>query len=152
MASSNDATIPQAVRELVELRQSASQDAGLEKCFQEFYQLEGSPRIARKFILEKAEFNRFMKARTKQRTQFEAVPDKIDLTFDSFRTPFEYVATWTEFLMPSGKSCQLYEALDAPNGLTESVSVTFGDEKLTFPSYFQAEGYALAKYLEEIRK
>ena len=137
--------------ELVEVKYSAEENNKLGKSFQEFYKLSSAPRIAKVLIVDKAEYNKFLKSRTKIRTQFEPKEDEIDLSFENMKVPFEFVATKTEFLMPSGKILTLYGELDAPCGLTKLVTSTFNGETLTFQSYFQAEGYALAKYLEEIK-
>ena len=137
--------------ELVEVKYSAEENNKLGKSFQEFYKLSSAPPIAKILIVDKAEYNKFLKSRTKIRTQFEPKEDEIDLSFENMKVPFEFVATKTEFLMPSGKILTLYEELDAPCGLTKLVTSTFNGETLTFQSYFQAEGYALAKYLEEIK-
>lgn len=138
--------------ELVEVAYTPTQNAKLESSFRDFYTLNSAPKIKKTLIVDKAKYVAFVKSRTRLRTQFEASADaEIDLSFDNMKTPFEFVATKTAFLMPSGNTLTLYEELDAPCGLTKLVTATYKGEKLEFQSYFQAEGYALAKFLEEIR-
>jgi hypothetical protein len=137
--------------ELVDVAYSAIQNKSLTESFRTFYKLDSSPEIKKVLVVEKSEYNRFLKSRTKARTQFESTPSEIDLSFNERTFPFMFIATKTEFVMPSKKNVVLYEELDSPCGLTKKVTSTYGDEKLEFQSYFQAEGYALAKYLEEIK-
>lgn len=138
--------------ELVEVAYSAEQNAQLAESFKDFYKLDSGPKVKKALVVDKAKYVAFVKSRTRLRTQFEARADaEIDLSFDSIRIPFEFVATKTDFLLPSGAKVSLYEELDAPCGLTKLVTATYGAEKLEFQSYFQAEGYALAKFLEEVR-
>lgn len=139
--------------ELVEVAYTPAQNAQLEASFRDFYTLTSPPpKIKKTLIVDKAKYVAFVKSRTRLRTQFEASSDaEIDLSFDNIKTPFEFVATKTAFIMPSGNTLTLYEELDSPCGLTKLVTATYKNEKLEFQSYFQAEGYALAKFLEEIR-
>lgn len=138
--------------ELVEVAYSASQNRQLAESFRDFYKLDSGPKVKRTLVVDKAKYVVFVKSRTRLRTQFEASADaEIDLSFDNFSIPFEFIATKTEFILPSGKSVVLFEELDAPCGLTKLVTATYEAEKLEFQSYFQAEGYALAKFLEETR-
>lgn len=135
--------------ELVEVAYDGYQNDKLADSFREFYKLADSPKIKKSLVVEKAVYNKFLKSRTKIRTQFEPQGDGIDLTFDDKKIPFEFVGTKTEFVMPSGKVMTLNEELDAPGGLTKIVKTTYGDEKQEFQSYFQAEVYALGIYLKE---
>lgn len=137
--------------ELVEVKYSAEQNFSLADSFRNFYKLSSAPKISKSLIVNKDAYKKFIKSRTRLRTQFEAMADEIDMSFDEIKIPFEFIATKTNFVMPSDKTLTLYEELDAPCGLTKLVTATFGDEKLEFQSYFQAEGYALAKFLEEIK-
>lgn len=137
--------------ERFELKFSADQNAALQESFKSFYNLQSAPKVERKLVLEKNEYMKFFKSRLKQRTPFESANDDVDLSFSDFRTPFKFIASWTKFSFPSGKYVILNEELDAPNGLTKNVAAEFGEERLNFHSYFQAEGYVLAKYLEDLK-
>ena len=137
--------------ELVDVSYEPAQNAALAESFRGFYGLSSAPKVKKALVVDKAEYNKFLKSRTRERTQFESTPSEIDLSFNESRIPFEFIATKTEFVMPSGRIITLFEELDAPCGLTKLVTATSGEEKLEFQSYFQAEGYILAKYLEEIR-
>jgi hypothetical protein len=135
----------------VEIELTNDQLTSLEASFKDFYKLGSSPKIQRKLVLEKEEYKRFLKSRTKARTRFETTPSVIDLSFDTFRTPFEFIATRTEFTLPGGKAYEVYEELHAPNGYTKTVKVTSGeDTPQIFPTYFQSEQYILANFLKEI--
>lgn len=130
--------------EEVELKFTAPQNDGLESSFREFYRLDSAPRIARKLILPMEEYRKFVKGRAKARTQFEA--DRgVDLNFDSARPPFKFIAVQTEFILPSGKSINVFERLTEPNGITEKVTADNHD----FTSYFQAEQHVLEQFLKE---
>lgn len=135
--------------ELVEVKFDKAQNDGLSLSFKDFYRLDSAPSVTKALIVDKVAYKAFLKARTKARTQFEAKDAEIDLSFDAGRIPFEFVATKTEFLMPSGKVMTLFEELDAPNGLTKSVEASYGSDKETFDSYFKAEAHVLAIFLAE---
>ena len=76
-----------ASKELVELKFEDHQNKALERSFMSFYGLNTAPIIKRKLIVEKDEYYRFVKSRTRQRTQFEMAESEIDLKFDSFNWP-----------------------------------------------------------------
>lgn len=135
--------------EQVEVKFDKAQNDGLSLSFKAFYKLDSAPSVTKALIVDKAVYNRFLKSRTKIRTQFEAKDSEIDLSFDAGRIPFEFIATRTEFLMPSGKVMTLFEELDAPNGLTKRVVATYGEDVQTFDSYFKAEAHVLAIFLAE---
>lgn len=137
--------------ELVDVRYDASQNANLADSFKKFYRLDSGPDIKRTLVVEKGEYNRFLKSRTRQRTQFEAAQSEIDLSFQESHIPFQFVSTKTDFIMPNGEILNLFEELDGPCGITKLVTSTYRTEKLEFQSYFQAEGYVLAKFLEETK-
>lgn len=134
--------------EQVEMKFDDKQNEELEKMFQDFYKLDSAPKIKRKLIVPKDSFKSFLKSRTKQRTQFQAREDEIDMKFSSSKIPFVFTAVHTEFIMPSGESALLFEELDAPCGLTKNVSYICGDVKKDFDSYFQAELEVLTKFKE----
>lgn len=138
--------------EVVEVKYSNAQNAALSYSFLDFYKLDKAPAIRKTLLLDKAEYVKFLKSRTRARTQFEAKEDVIDLSFSDKKIPFEFIGTKTEFIMPSGEICTLIEELDRPNGLTAKVTATYGTEDVEFDSYFRAEAYALTKYLGEINK
>ena len=138
--------------ELVEVKYSPQQNVVLEDSWKKFYKMDSSPKIIKTLILDKAEYVKFLKSRTKVRTQFEAQGDSIDLSFNG-SAPFEFIGTKTEFIMPSGKSYTLLEELDAPCGLTKKVDVTqsLGQDIgiNTYASYFEAEKYIFEKFKED---
>ena len=132
------------ITEQVEMKFNGVQNEELEVLFREFYKLTSSQKIIRKLVVPIEEYRKFVKGRAKARTQFEANTE-FNLNFDSGHPPFKFIATQTEFIMPSGKSINVYEMLTEPNGLTKDVKV--GDQ--IFTSYFQAETYVLGEFLME---
>ena len=139
----------QDVIENVEMKFTQTQNAGLEESFANFYKLISFPKIKRKLIVPMEEYRAFVKSKAKVRTQFESGKE-FDLGFDSFGTPFKFIATHTEFIFPSGRTISLHETLDKPNGLTENVSIGEPDN-LNFKFYSEAEQYVVEQFLKEIK-
>lgn len=141
-----------ASKELVELKFEDHQNKALERSFMSFHRINSSPIIKRKLVLEKDEYYRFVKARTRQRTQFEMTPSEIDLKFDSFKTPFEWIHSITTFELPNGNFYTVFEELDAPNGMTKEVRVTQSLQQdigcNVFRYYSEAEKFILEKFKE----
>lgn len=139
--------------ELVHISLSPKQNEALEESFKSFYQLPESPKISRKFVLEKSEYNSFFKAKAKEYTKFQAQDAGLNLSFDEKKIPFKFVGTITEFKFPGGKNAVVNEELDSPNGITKRVAVSFGLGQdvceTEFPSYFHAEAYILAQFLKK---
>lgn len=137
--------------EVVEVKYPPTENQKLEQSFKEFYNLDSAPQIRKILIVEKEEYNKFLKSRARLRTEFEPKEPEIDLSFVNSSVPFEFVATRTEFLFPSSSLYTVFEELDRPCGITKSILLKSKDEEKTFESYFKAEVYILAKYLEEIK-
>lgn len=135
--------------ELVDVSYSDEQNKNLSRLFRDFYKTDLDLVIKKTLIVEKAEYNKFLKSRTRQRTQFEATPSTIDLSFSDFSIPFEFVGTRTEFLSMDGRKITVFEELDAPCGLTKKIEIDFGGFKREFQSYFQAECYVFEEFTKE---
>lgn len=139
------------VQEVVKVAYSGAQNAKLAQGLGAYYKLSLTPIINKELYVEKDSYKRFLSAKMRERTPFQAARAFSDFTFNEAESPFSVTHSKISFTFPSGRAVTLTEYLSEPNGTTKTVELAdSGGKPLTFDSYFHAESEVVSRFIAEI--
>lgn len=137
--------------EVAKVPLSAQQNFDLAKAFVEFYGLTPPyPKLEKSLFTTKKDYQKHLHKLLREQSPYEPRKAFGEAPIDVSNTPFPVIRSLVTFVFPSGREVSIEEVLDAPNGVTKSVSLrdSSGENK-EFERYIHAEAEVVSRFLGE---